>query len=400
MSAYDDLIATAAADIGYTEGKNNDNKFGKWYGWNNVSYCMIAVQYWHDKIGYTLPYKTASCSALLAWYKTNQPGRVLSAPKRGAIIIYNFGHTGICESWDTKTVTAIEANTSPGTTGSQTNGGGVYRRTRNRSTVTAYIDAIGGEDKTMQTVKGGTASETALIKAIQTAIGAIADGEIGTQTLSDIACRLHAIKEPVTLKIYSAPVIIAPNLVPFAGGGNTLAAYKNTLNGSFYAGGKPCSILVQDGVVKSKYACHASYGKPESVLYRLRDGTTGICRATDTGHIPDNVWWAVGGLGLLEYYNPAAEGFCKLTANGKTEDFSDVLRKTNHSMIGYKNGYYYLVYCPNMNADGANNLAKKLGLQYAIMLDGGHVAGINGAESFAKINTTAKQYYMIQGVKL
>ena len=33
----------------------------------------------------------------------------------------------------------------------------------------------------------------------------------------------------------------------------------------------------------------------------------------------------------------------------------------------------------------------------AIMLDGGHVAAINGAESFAKINTGQIQYHMIQG---
>ena len=40
---------------------------------------------------------------------------------------------------------------------------------------------------------------------------------------------------------------------------------------------------------------------------------------------------------------------------------------------------------------------RKLGLELAVMLDGGHVAAINGAESFAKINTSQIQYYMIQG---
>ena len=399
MSAYDDLLAAAAEDIGYTEGKNNDNKFGKWYGWNNVSYCMMAVQYWFAKIGYGLPYKTASCSALLAWYKQYLPKQVLSAPKRGAIIIYNFGHTGICESYTSSTVTAIEANTSPGTSGSQNNGGGVYRRTRNRSTVTAYIDAIGGDETPMQTVKGATANEQTMIKAIQTAIGAIADGEIGTQTMSDIAVKLGADCFPLTLKIYSAPVIIARDIVPFAGNGQPLSAFKNTLNGSFYAGGKPCSILIQDGVVKQKYACHASYGRPETVLYRLKGGPVGAAKARNTDELPTGIKWAVGGMGLLDHYEPDAEGFTKLTANGKTEDFSDVLRKTNHAMLGVKGGYMYLVYCTNMTAASVNSLAKKLGLELAIMLDGGHVAGINGGESFARINTSAKQYYMIQGVK-
>lgn len=401
MSAYDDIVQTAAADIGYKEGPGNANKYGAWYGWNNVAWCMIAVQYWHDKIGYTLPYKTASCSALLAWYRKNMPERVLAAPKKGAIIIYSFGHTGICESWTSSAVTAIEGNTSKGTSGSQTNGDGVYRRTRPRSQVTAYIDAIGENTggKSMNTVKGGTASETAMIKAIQTAVGANADGEIGTQTMSDIARLTGAQCFPLTLKIYSAPVIIARDIVPFPGKGQTLAAFKNTMNGSFYAGGQPCSILIQDGAVKQKYACHASYGRPESVLFRLKGGPVGIARVRNTDELPTGIQWAVGGLGLLDNYDPDTEGFCKLTKDGRTEDFTDVLRKTNHAMLGAKGGYMFMVYCTNMTAAGVNTLAGKLNLDMAIMLDGGHVAGINGSESFARINTSAKQYYMIQGVK-
>ena len=44
-----------------------------------------------------------------------------------------------------------------------------------------------------------------------------------------------------------------------------------------------------------------------------------------------------------------------------------------------------------------NNLAKKFGFNLALMLDGGHVAGINGTEDFAKINTkSTQQYYIIQ----
>ena len=38
----------------------------------------------------------------------------------------------------------------------------------------------------------------------------------------------------------------------------------------------------------------------------------------------------------------------------------------------------------------------KLQLDLAIMLDGGHVAAINGEESFARINTTQAQYYLIK----
>ena len=46
---YDDkvtaemVIKTAEAELGYREGKNNDNKYGKWYGLNWVSWCCIFV---------------------------------------------------------------------------------------------------------------------------------------------------------------------------------------------------------------------------------------------------------------------------------------------------------------------------------------------------------------------
>jgi len=106
--------------------------------------------------------------------------------------------------------------------------------------------------------------------------------------------------------------------------------------------------------------------------------------------MPSNLSWAVGGFGLLDNYAPALEGFVGA--------FSDVLRDTNHAMLGVKNGHVFMVYCESKTAPQVNALAKTLGLEYAIMLDGGHIAGINGSEGFAKINTGITQYYMIQGI--
>ena len=63
----------------------------------------------------------------------------------GDIILYTFSHTGIVESVQGSTVTAIEGNTSAGSSGSQANGGGVFRRTRNKSLVRAYIRPFGEE---------------------------------------------------------------------------------------------------------------------------------------------------------------------------------------------------------------------------------------------------------------
>ena len=55
----------------------------------------------------------------------------------------------------------------------------------------------------MRNVSGATASETKMIKAIQSAIGAVQDGSIGAQTMSDIACKLKANCFPLALTVYS-----------------------------------------------------------------------------------------------------------------------------------------------------------------------------------------------------
>lgn len=144
MSKYDELLITAKKDLGYTESPKNSNrtKYGEWYGYNGVPWCMQFVQYIHDKIGCRLPYKSASCSALLSWYKSNKPSCVKKEAKPGYIVIYTFGHTGIVESVTKDTITAIEGNTSATDAGSQDNGGGVFRRTRKTSLVEAFIDGI------------------------------------------------------------------------------------------------------------------------------------------------------------------------------------------------------------------------------------------------------------------
>lgn len=398
----------AIDDLGIQEQPKNSNnvKFNTWFygkavSGSQYSWCMSGVQYWYNEAGCTLPYKTASCSALLNWYKKNKPQCIVKSPQPNDIIIYSFGHTGIFEKWyNNSNFYAIEGNTG---VGNDSNGGEVMRRLRDISLVTAFIRPEElkkiqqeKEGKTMDIVKGVTINEKRLVENIQISVNANPDNEIGTQTISDIACKLNSKGFPYTLKIYDAPVIIAEDIVPFAGNGSCLADWGNCINGSFYANGKPCSILVQDGIVKQKYACHANYGKTESVLYKTKKGEVYITGVTSADYLPSDTIWAVGGMGLLDRYNPVLEGFCKLTANGKTEDFSDVLRKTNHTMLGYKNKHLYLVYCQNMDSIGVNKLAQKLGLEKAIMLDGGHIAGIMGTEDFAKINTKTNQYYIIQ----
>ena len=144
-----DPLKIAAGELGTTEypAGSNNVKYNTWFYGREVRdtpttkypWCMAFVQWCFAQAGLRLPHVTASCSNLLSWYRKYQPERVVTNPKPRDIIIFNFGHTGIVESAAASTITAIEGNTSSDDAGSQSNGGGVFRRKRSKSLVTAYI---------------------------------------------------------------------------------------------------------------------------------------------------------------------------------------------------------------------------------------------------------------------
>lgn len=233
----------------------------------------------------------------------------------------------------------------------------------------------------MKDVVGSTLEEVRMIKAIQRSVGALDNGWIGNQTLSDIAAKLGADCWPLNVELYGQPCILARDIEPVNMSG---PLPKNAISGSFSWQGQPCSILVRGGKVVRGMSCH--YPRPESVLYKTRDGVVRIASVSSAAAL-GGVVWAVGGLGLLDCYDPAAEGF--------TGAYADVLRKTNHTVLGYKGGLLYGVYCRSMTAQQVNALCKdKLKLEYAVMLDGGHVAAIHAAVS--RINTNQRQYYAVR----
>ena len=233
----------------------------------------------------------------------------------------------------------------------------------------------------MRDVKGATSEEVRMIKAIQRSVGALDNGYIGNQTLSDIAAKLGADCFPLNVELYGQPCILARDIEPVNMNG---PLPKNAISGSFSWQGQPCSILVRGGKVVRDWSCH--YPRPESVLYKTTDGAVRIARVSSVSAL-DNVVWAVGGMGLLGGYDPELDGF--------TGVYSDVLRKTNHTVIGCKGGLLYGVYCKAMTAQQVNTFCRdKLKLTCAVMLDGGHVAAINGACS--KINTQTRQFYAVR----
>lgn len=243
----------------------------------------------------------------------------------------------------------------------------------------------------MRFVSGSTPEEIRMVTAWQRTVGAAPDNSVGPQTITDTLAKLCADVWPVNVTIFNQPVIIAWDARPAAVNA-PLKRYANAVSGSFSYSRKPCSILVADGEVVCGYACHAHLKKPETVLYRLEDGTFGIKKCLYATELPKGVRWAVGGVGLLDEYNPAAEGF--------TGIYSDVLRRTDHTFLGTKHELVYMGYVKNKTGAEVNAYCKKLGLASAVMLDGGHVAAINAAED--RINTCTTQFYVVQatgGVK-
>ena len=141
MATANELLAIARKQLGVTESPagSNRTKYGKWMGLDGQPWCMSFVQWCFHQAGTPLPHKTGSCSALLNWYQKNRPECVVKGPQPGDIAIFTFGHTGIVERALPGSVMCIEGNTSPGQSGSQDNGGGVYRRQRNLALVRAFI---------------------------------------------------------------------------------------------------------------------------------------------------------------------------------------------------------------------------------------------------------------------
>lgn len=137
MTLGDRVLAVAAGEIGYHEGKGKHNKYGEWFGMDGVAWCMEFVQWCYHEADFDLPFKTASCGELLRWYQKNQTECIAKTPVPGCVVIFDFprtaystDHTGIFEGMGTLSITTIDGNTS---NGNDSNGGWVERRTRKLS---------------------------------------------------------------------------------------------------------------------------------------------------------------------------------------------------------------------------------------------------------------------------
>lgn len=152
MAYVSNLLRIAAAELGTKESPAGSNKvkYSSWYGLVGP-WCVMFVQWCCSQAGVKLPARTASCGSLMNAAK-NSNMWVTCGYLPGDVVIYDFpggattDHCGIVESVKGNYIVAIEGNTS---TGDDSNGGEVMRRTRPLSQVVGvvrpkYIDEPSG----------------------------------------------------------------------------------------------------------------------------------------------------------------------------------------------------------------------------------------------------------------
>jgi cell wall-associated NlpC family hydrolase len=143
------VVDIARQEIGFQEGKNNDTKFGKWYGLNNNAWCAMFVSWCFVQagLGKQVAASTkkgfASCDAGLKWFAKKNKLVPIGKAQAGDIAFFQFDkdaepdHVGIVVKNNGKYLWCIEGNTSADKKGSQANGDGVYQKKRAYSLVLA-----------------------------------------------------------------------------------------------------------------------------------------------------------------------------------------------------------------------------------------------------------------------
>jgi len=144
-------IAKKFVDEAYAEEGDNLTIMGKWYGLNGQPWCAMFVSYCFDQAGLVQLVAAqskkgfASCDAGLKYFAKNNQLVPVGQAQPGDIVFFQFDqdaepdHVGIVYSNDGKNLVCFEGNTSGDTKGSQSNGGGAYKKKRPYSLVMGVV---------------------------------------------------------------------------------------------------------------------------------------------------------------------------------------------------------------------------------------------------------------------
>jgi cell wall-associated NlpC family hydrolase len=143
------VVEIARGELGVTEIPDNLTKYGKWYGLDGNPWCAMFVSWCFDQAGEIKKVAAsgkkgfASCDAGLKWFAKKGKLIPVGQAQPGDVVFFQFDddiqpdHVGIVVKNNPlrKSLVCVEGNTSSGNAGSQSNGGGVYRRVRSYSLV-------------------------------------------------------------------------------------------------------------------------------------------------------------------------------------------------------------------------------------------------------------------------
>ena len=173
MPSADTLLSVARGQIGYSRWDDPEpgTKYGRWYaektgeayyGRSGVPYCAMFVSWCANRAGVScagLP--GAYCPTMLQAGVDADDDYSASNAEPGDIVYFDWqsdgvsDHVGIVESNNGEYLTTIEGNTSKGSSGSQSNGGVVARRTRSYSVVKRVVRPKFCEDARWVSSKDG-----------------------------------------------------------------------------------------------------------------------------------------------------------------------------------------------------------------------------------------------------
>ena len=158
MATRTDVLTVAASQLGVTEDPPGSNRVRYWPevgqpigSTNGWAWCAAFATWVLLRVGVDLrklvswPYQ---CQRIMLWAKAAGRWKT-SNPTPGDLVLYcwdgsgHASHIGIHERSVDGLYQAIEGNTSPTNVGSQSNGGGVYRRVRSRSVILGWVDMTG-----------------------------------------------------------------------------------------------------------------------------------------------------------------------------------------------------------------------------------------------------------------
>ncbi len=143
MATVDRVLKIAGGELGTKESPADSNvcKYSRWYPMVGP-WCAMFVSWVLDKAGID-GYKHAYTPAGAELFKSQ--GRWTQNPRPGDVAYFDFPdslpriqHVGFVEKVGGGVITTIEGNTSSGASGSQDNGGGVFRRERARSLIVGF----------------------------------------------------------------------------------------------------------------------------------------------------------------------------------------------------------------------------------------------------------------------